>query len=258
MLSLESGAVGKQSLTAGRIQSLPIVLPDGILLPPVDGTGSLWVSRDPVQSIGEVFLSLIRQFPETGIWPFLTNSTPAWASEEIEEWRAGDSRPSNSNLLVPGEDGDLTGAAGAHPEAARGGRVSDIQESDAADIVGDLASEVDNISAITRRLVLISTPSPSQIPMLIGPQAYNDHPDPLALSRMLEGWQVKWGFVLLSYSQDSLDGFLQWPPQDRSSASRLAGDLFGAGGDAYSYMDPSNPEDVDDLIGGRMVGAHWD
>ncbi len=239
-----------------------VQLPEGTLYAPSPEGGSrgedpvIWASNEPLRDVGQVWARLAAAFPETGVWPFVIDSSygfkgfgdylmdmPRGRHTEVvtilrRNWSGSlegydeDEPPEN----VAPFDRQFPGLAGPTPV--------------------DRPTSIDPIVAtLEGHLGLVAVNRPADALDAVGWMGATNYDfDPLDMSTVLRSWEVRFDAYLVALGTDTLTLAVGRPPRDLDAALAIAAEHFAFCSDNIDQ----GAESIAEYAPGLLDNPRWD
>jgi predicted DNA-binding WGR domain protein len=203
-----------------------VSLPHGVLVSPdgdPDQPPVIWISRQPVENVDDVWRILARAFGETGLWPLTMelDQEPESMTEIFLESGGGEGGDARTVLARWWSDGlGFEDEFDKRTYAPLGPRFPGL----AAATAGDRSADLERlVSSLAGHLGLVAVTRPADV--LGATQwsgAANYDLDPADMSTVLRSWEERFDAYVVGLGWDTLIVAVGDPPQDRNAATGIA------------------------------------
>ena len=249
--------------TGGTIAG--VALPEGQLYAPTPEGGSrgedpvIWASSAPVKDAASVWSRLAAAFPETGVWPFVTDAS--YGFEGFDERLMDVPRGRHTEVLTIlrrgwSESVDLDEESDNEelsPFGAVFPGLADPTPSDGPPSIDAI------VSTLSGHLGLVAVNRPADILDAVGWMgAANYDGDPLDMTTVLRSWELRFDAYVVSLGTDTLVLAVGRPARDLASATAIAAEHYAFCPDNIDQGVGSIQEYAETLVDAELWPFWWD
>jgi predicted DNA-binding WGR domain protein len=251
--------------TGGSIAGLQ--LSDGTLYAPQPEGGSrgedpvIWASNAPVRHVGRLWAQLAAAFPETGVWPFVIDSS--YSFQGFGEYLMDLPRGRHTEVATILRRNWGSGLEGYDDDEADPENVAPFGRQFpglAVRTPGERATSIDPIVAsLEGHLGLVAVNRPADALDAVGWMGATNYDfDPLDMSTVLRSWEVRFDAYVIGLGTDTLTLAVGRPPLDLDAALAIAAEHFAFCSDNIDQGAESIAEYAPMLVGAPRWDFWWD
>jgi predicted DNA-binding WGR domain protein len=242
-----------------------VSLPDGLVYEPEPQGGSrgevavIWASEDVVPNVAQAWSQLAAAFPDTGVWPFVIDSTYGFSG--FDDYVVDVPRGRHTEVLTILRRGWI-GSFGDDDEFA-GDELAPFGKAFpglADPTPGDRAASVDHIVAsMSGHLGLVAVNRPADILDAVGWMgAVNLDGDPLDMTTVLRSWEQRFDAYVVGMGTDTLALAVGRPARDLASATAIAAEHYAFCPDNVQQGAGTIREYAEGLVNAEVWWFWWD